>query len=105
MCCHLVQRLRVEARPAVDLAWNETGESDVLAERKITHLQGGVQRDGAVLHGGSDGGGVHAGEERRVLSERCHHGRRLGGQERLDRLHGLERLAGLHQLEGGVGQQ
>ena len=58
-----------------------------------------------MLHCGGNGGRVHAGEERRVLSERCHDGRRLGGQQRLDRLHSLQRLAGLHELEGGVGQQ
>ena len=104
MCCHLVKRLRVEGWPAVDLAWNDTGEN-YERETAYTDLQGGVQWDGAVLHGGSYGGRVHAGEERRVLSERRHHGRRLGGEERLDRLHGLKGLAGLHQLEGGVGQQ
>ena len=88
----------------------------------MTHLERGVQGDGTVLDCCCYGGGVHAGEERRILkfgkmlntdshglntylSQRGHHRRRLRGQERLDRLHSLEGLAGLHQLEGGVGQQ
>ena len=104
MCCHLVKRLRLEAGPAADLPCNHW-VNIILRDRAVTDLKGGVQGDGAVLHCRCDGGWVHAGEERRVLSERGHDGRRLRGQQRLDRLHRLEGLASLHQLEGGVGQQ